>query len=167
VKKILAVLLFFLVFGLHLLSAAVLTNVVDVVENARCPVCGMFVAKYQNWLTQLRFSDGGGEAFDGVKDMMAYYFSPESFGGKTGASITEVQVRDYYSGNWIDGKKAFYVLGSDVMGPMGHELIPFEIADAADNFRKDHKGKKLLGFDEIKSSLIGKLRSGHKMKMKK
>ena len=41
-------------------------------KESRCPVCGMFVAKYPQWLAQINMSDGYAEFFDGVKDMLAY-----------------------------------------------------------------------------------------------
>lgn len=136
----------------------------QVSEKSRCPVCGMFVAKYQEWITRVTMSDGGSEAFDGVKDMMAYYHSPQQFGAPEGATVGEIFVKDYYSQKWIDGRKAVYVIGSDVYGPMGHELIPFEEPEAAENFLKDHHGKKILEFSELSATLIESLRKGHKMK---
>lgn len=133
-------------------------------DRTRCPVCGMFVAKYQQWLTQIVMSNGTSESFDGVKDMMAYFFSSKQFGGPADLSESKIFVKDYYSQNWIDGRKAFYVIGSDVYGPMGHELIPFEQQDGAENFRKDHHGRQIFTFVEISAEMIEALRKGHKMK---
>ena len=133
-------------------------------KESRCPVCGMFVAKYPQWLTQVNMSDGSGEVFDGVKDMMAYYFSPQQFGAAKGITAGEVFVRAYYSQDWVDGKKAIYVIGSDVNGPMGHELIPFAGQAEAESFFKDHHGSKIYSFSEITPELIEALRKGHKMK---
>lgn len=133
-------------------------------KDTRCPVCGMFVAKYPHWIAILQMSDGSVEGFDGVKDMMAFYFSPEEFTQKERGAVVEIRVKDYYTQAWLDGKSAFYVRGSDVLGPMGHELIPFATKPAAENFVKDHKGKELLSFELITASMIDMLRKGHKMK---
>ncbi len=133
-------------------------------KDSRCPVCGMFVAKYPQWLAQINMSDGRAEFFDGVKDMLAYYFSPEQYGAAAGDTVEEVFVKDYYSQHWIDGQKAFYAFGSDVYGPMGHELIPFSGQAAAENFQKDHHGKKIYSFAEITPDIIESLRKGHTMK---
>ncbi|MFN2354281.1 MAG: nitrous oxide reductase accessory protein NosL [Desulfopila sp.] len=127
-------------------------------DNERCPVCGMFVAKYPNWLAQIQLADGETAMFDGVKDMMAYFFEPRKYGAKS--TVEDVYVKDYYSQQWVDGKKALYVLGSDVMGPMGHELIPLASMKAAKSFLEDHKGKKIYNFNEIDRALIDALRSG-------
>jgi copper chaperone NosL len=133
----------------------------------RCPVCGMFVAKYPQWLATLTSEKGKQFYFDGVKDMMAYFFTPEDFGATAEQTISKVEVKDYYSQKWIDGKNAWYVVGSDVLGPMGHELIPFGSEAAAQNFLKDHHGTEILIFTGISSKRIASMRQGHKMKMMK
>lgn len=133
-------------------------------KESRCPVCGMFVEKYPQWLTQINMSDGSVQIFDGVKDMMAYYYAPQQFGAAVGSTVDEVFVKDYYSQDWVDGKKAMFVLGSDVYGPMGHELIPFSSQAGADNFFKDHHGSKMFSFAEITPDIVESLRKGHKMK---
>ena len=40
----------------------------------KCPVCGMFVAKYPDFLAQIIFADDSHALFDGAKDM----FKPKS-----------------------------------------------------------------------------------------
>jgi copper chaperone NosL len=129
-------------------------------EKERCPVCGMFVAKYPSWLAQVYMNDGKTHFFDGVKDMMALYFEPQKYGSDS--TVAEIYVTDYYTQNWIDGKKAFYVTGSDSLGPMGHELIPFDSMAAAEAFKKDHHGKEILSFDQINLDLVNEMRSGMK-----
>lgn len=135
--------------------------------KTRCPVCGMFVNKYAQWVSRIRLSDGTEHAFDGVKDMMAFYFSPQTFGARAGVTIAAVSVKDYYSLQPLSGRDAFYVLGSDVLGPMGHELIPLASKGAAENFLADHKGEQVLRFAEITPDLIDSLRAGHGMGGKK
>ena len=46
------------------------------------------------------------------------------------------------------------MFGSNVLGPMGDELIPFDSESAAKTFAKDHGGKSVLKFDEIQESVI-------------
>ncbi|MEN8142817.1 MAG: nitrous oxide reductase accessory protein NosL [Thermodesulfobacteriota bacterium] len=141
----------------------------DPVEaDSRCPVCGMFVAKYDVWITQIRYDEKVVLSFDGVKDMMAFYHSPASFGGRDQKDIKEIWVKDYYSLKWIDGRQAFFVLGSDVHGPMGHEFVPFVAKAAAEAFLIDHHGRQVMSFAEITPAQVEKLRVGNKMKnMKK
>jgi len=132
---------------------------VEVREDEKCPVCGMFVYKYPKWAAQISFKHEGHEhrlSFDGVKDMMKFYFNPSKWGNYAYASpetITSILVSDYYSGRGIDGRKAFYVIRSDIYGPMGHELIPFESEEEAKTFLKEHRGTRILSFEKITESL--------------
>ncbi len=135
----------------------------EINPQERCPVCGMFVAKYPDWTAQIRLSNGSVKFFDGVKDMLAFHFNPASFGA-AGQSTKEIWVKDYYTLAWLDGRAAWYVIGSDMYGPMGHEFIPFGSAGAAENFRKDHKGTKVLRFVEITEPLVQSMRHGQKMR---
>ncbi|MCU0594732.1 MAG: nitrous oxide reductase accessory protein NosL [Desulfobacterota bacterium] len=121
----------------------------------KCPVCGMFVAKYPDFIAVITFGDKTRAYFDGVKDMMKYYFNLQKFNpSKTRDDIARIHVTDYYSLGLIDGFKAFYVTGSDIYGPMGKELIPFEKEEDAKEFLKDHKGKALLRFQDITDDLV-------------
>lgn len=136
----------------------------NIAPDSRCPVCGMFVAKYPHWVVQLLHTDNTLKCFDGVKDMMVYYFNPTKYGSLSQETIKEIWVKDYYNLKWIDGRSAYYVIDSDIYGPMGEEFIPFSSKAAADNFLKDHKGKKILTFNEITDDLVQSMRSGMKMR---
>ena len=116
----------------------------------KCPVCGMFVAKYPEWVAQITFRDDFRVYFDGSKDLFKYYFQVSRFSpGRGQGDIEALWVTDYYAVTLIDALKAFFVLGSDVYGPMGRELIPFEKEEDAREFLKDHKGQRLLRFREV------------------
>jgi len=124
----------------------------------RCPVCGMFVAKYPAWVTQIRFNDQETVFFDGSKDFFKYYFRMTNYHqGRSTADVAAIYVIDYYTMRSIDAAGAFFVVGSDVYGPMGHELIAF--ADAADGeaFMRDHHGRQVLRFAEVTPELVNSL----------
>ncbi|OQX50090.1 MAG: hypothetical protein B5M46_01820 [Epsilonproteobacteria bacterium 4484_20] len=119
------------------------------------PVCGMFVSKYPKWTTMMEH-DGKRYYFDGVKDMMKYYiFDGDFVYDRT--HITQMKVSDYYTLEAIPAKEAFYVLDSDVFGPMGRELIPFKNLKSAEDFSADHNGRSIVKFDEITDSMLMKL----------
>ncbi len=118
---------------------------IHVTKDEKCPVCGMYVYKYPKWAAQI-FYENNHYSFDGVKDMMKWYFEHKD-------GIKEIKVSDYYSQHAIDARKAYFVIGSDTYGPMGHELIPFFELDDAKNFKRDHKGKKILKFEKINPTL--------------
>jgi copper chaperone NosL len=121
----------------------------------KCPVCGMFVYKYPDWVSQAVFRDGSRIYFDGMKDLMKFFFKvPQYQPGKSRGEIAVLYVTDYYSLISIEGARAYYVIGSDVFGPMGKELIPFGKEAEAREFLKDHKGKRILRFQEITPEIL-------------
>jgi nitrous oxide reductase accessory protein NosL len=121
----------------------------------KCPVCGMFVTKYPDWVAEIVFRDGSYAFFDGAKDMFKYYFNMAKYNpSKNQSDIDSIYATDYYNLTLIDGYKAYYVVGSDVYGPMGKEPIPFEKEEDAKEFMKDHKGKKILRFKDITPEVL-------------
>jgi copper chaperone NosL len=124
----------------------------------KCPVCGMFVHKYPDWVAQVVWQDGTRMYFDGAKDLFKFYADPSKYlPGKGRAGIVAVWVTDYYTLEIIDGLQAYYVIGSDVLGPMGRELIPLAREAEAREFLKDHKGKKILRFQEVTPEILNTL----------
>ena len=135
------------------------TQKVKVTKDEKCPVCGMFVYKYPRWAAQIFYKHKNNTrhlSFDGVKDMMKFYFNSLKWGKFYFAkrnNIAKMLVTDYYTQNAFDARDAYFVVGSNIYGPMGNELIAFSTKQEAENFKEDHKGKKILKFSEIKESL--------------
>lgn len=134
------------------------TAPVTVSKTDKCPICGMFVAKYPDFQAQIVFTDGSYAVFDGAKDMFKYYFNLKKYNpSKKSSDVAFVYVTDYYNITQVDGRSARYVVGSDVFGPMGRELIPIAQEKDAEMFMKDHSGKKIIGFDTVTPSIINEL----------
>lgn len=126
-----------------------------------CPVCGMLVSKYPNWVAMVTWKDGHTHFFDGAKDMFKFLGDLGKFApGHRKEDITGIFVTDFYNLERIDARKAFFVTGSDVLGPMGHEFVPLANKADAEDFLKDHKGKKNYGFEHITPALANALDSG-------
>ena len=115
----------------------------------------MFVAKYPDFIAGIRFKDGTYAFFDGAKDMFKYYLDLKKYNpAKNQTDIDSIRVTDYYDLSLINGLETVYVVGSDVYGPMGRELIAFTKKGDAQEFLKDHKGKSILNFQEVTPALI-------------
>jgi nitrous oxide reductase accessory protein NosL len=125
---------------------------IKVPKKAKCPVCGMFVSKYPKWAALIDIN-GKEYYFDGVKDMMKFFIFDVDFPYDRN-KIIKIEVTDFYTLQALDAKQAFYVIGSDVYGPMGNELIPFQTKKAAQNFMSDHRGEKIIRFDQISPKLV-------------
>ena len=121
---------------------------IEVPKDAKCPICGMFVAKYPKWVALMKDAKGNKLYFDGVKDMMKYYFNNPN------EKFDTILVSDFYTLKPLDAKKAWFVIGSNVYGPMGEELIPFRTEEDAKVFMQEHYGKKIIRFDEIKEDYL-------------
>jgi copper chaperone NosL len=133
-------------------------HAIVVPKDAKCPVCGMFVSKYPKWAAKITTDDAKAHYFDGNKDMFKFYFDAKAYKlPYTKKEIQKMQVTDYYTIRSLDAKKAYYVIGSNVYGPMGNELISFASKDDATTFKKDHFATKVLSFDEITPSIVMQL----------
>ncbi len=116
----------------------------------RCPVCGMFVAKYPHWIATVVWKDGTVAHFDGAKDLLFYLHQlPKYAAGRTTGDVVTMAVTEFYDLRRIDARQAYYVVGSDVLGPMGREFVPFASQADADEFLRDHHGMRVLRFQDI------------------
>ena len=116
-------------------------------KEEKCPVCGMYLYKYPQWVSKLSFQ-GKSYYFDGIKDMMKFYFTHNVSADAT------LRVQEYYTHKTLDAKKSYFVIGSDVYGPMGDELIAFENKEKAQQFLLDHRGKKVISFTQITQEMV-------------
>ena len=131
------------------------SKMMNVPQEAKCPVCGMFVSKFPKWVAQIQLKDGHIHYFDGIKDMMKFYFNPAKYKHPhEKEDILQINATDYYSLELIDAQKAYYVIGSNIYGPMGEEIIPFKNEDEAKKFMTDHFGKSLVKFSKIKEEMV-------------
>jgi copper chaperone NosL len=126
-----------------------------------CPVCGMLVAKYPHWVATIVYKDGHAHHFDGAKDMFKFWFDPAKYvAGHSREQMARITVTDYYNLQPVDARAALYVIGSDVLGPMGHELVPLATLADAQDFMKEHQGKRVFSFNEVSPALLIQLDAG-------
>ena len=119
-------------------------------QDEKCPVCGMYLYKYPQWISKMSIH-GKVYYFDGNKDMLKFYF-------RHGAQKDAVlRVQEYYTHKVIDGKTSYFVVGSDVYGPMGDELIAFRSKVAAKRFLLDHRAQKIIGFQALTLKMVEQL----------
>ena len=89
--------------------------------------------------------DGRTLAFDSNKCLLRYRLDH--------ASITGAWVTDYYARTHLALESAFFVTGSDVMGPMGPDLVALGSRADGERFVHGHHGA-LHAFAEISSETI-------------
>ena len=146
---------FLIIFFLAAVSFAAEVRDLAPSPKDKCPACGMFVSKFANWNARIEFKDSTYAFFDGAKCMFKYYLNVKKYHSeKDKKDIVLISVKDYYSLTSIDALRAFFVIWSDVYGPMGHEPIPFEKELDAKKFLREHKGKDILRFKDISTNII-------------
>ncbi len=130
-------------------------------KKETCPVCGMFVSLYPDWVASITYTDGFTHYFDGTKDLFKYLQDIKKWGpDRRKENIIAIWVTNYYTLHPMDAKTAIYVIGSDVLGPMGHELIPLQTREEANEFLQDHDGKKVITFNAVTRQMIIDLDKG-------
>ncbi len=142
-------------------STLVPLQAAELPPGARCPVCGMKAAIDPSFTAVLTVA-GKPIGFDGPRDMLTYLFDPATFGGDRQAGLGTITLLDYYDETPFDGRTAYFVVGSDVAGPMGPEFIPFNAQDAAEEFRHDHGGT-VVPFAQVTPGLVRSIATGHGM----
>ncbi|MDC8786441.1 nitrous oxide reductase accessory protein NosL [Roseateles koreensis] len=138
--------------GLGLLQAR------PVPADARCPVCGMVPAHAPEWAAQLIFSDGATQYFDSPVSLLIYLQDVARFApGRKATDVAVRYVRDSRDGHWLVAEQAYFVSGSNALGPMRAGNLPaFADAAAAQTFAQA-RGGQVLRLDEIAPELLRRL----------
>lgn len=122
-----------------------------------CHLCGMIIT---------RFPGPKGEAFVrhnkkalkfcSTRDLFAWLLQPD-----VTSQVEAVYVHDMGETSWetpddntlVDARKAWYVIGSDRKGAMGHTLASFSNKNAADRFARE-RGGEIVSFEQIDLEML-------------
>lgn len=119
----------------------------------RCPVCGMFPVKRPKSAAALVLADGRVFYFCGNGCLLRSWRNSRKYLGVDPAVIEKMWVRDYFSGETIDAAKAWWIAGSDVVGPMGPAIVALKAQEHLETFQKRHGGEHVFQLDQINESL--------------
>lgn len=112
-------------------SGLAMTAAREVPAEARCPVCGMYPARYPRWAAQVIFQDGDVHYLDSPLSLFKYLQQvPRYAPGRHAADIAAVYVTDQDSGHWLPADQAVYVHGSTLTGPMRAGNLPAFASEA-------------------------------------
>jgi len=126
-------------------------------ESDRCPVCAMFPARRPQTAAAMALKSGETFYFCGNGCLLRTWLRPTIYLGKTQSQIDRLVVRDYFSGQPIDGRTATWVAGSDVVGPMGPAIIALGDAAQLATFKNRHGGATVFTFDQVDDALWKKI----------
>lgn len=126
----------------------------------RCPVCAMAPAEHERFASAIELDDGRTYYFCGTGCMIKAWLHPEVYLGVRREALRRSVVREYLGGQAVDGEAVTFVVGSDVVGPMGPALVPLRSEEDVATFRARHGGTKtfrLGGLDDTSfEALTGK-----------
>lgn len=109
--------------------------------TARCATCGMVVAPDSGWR-----AGGDDLAFDAPKCLFRYRHRE--------GDVPNAWVIEYYAQERRPAREMLYVIGTDLEGPMGRDLVPVEGREAAERLMADHHGERILAFDEVTQDVV-------------
>ena len=116
-------------------------------RSISCAVCGMIPVDFPGAKGQIHYSSGKVDSFCSTLDMFTFYLQPDR-----PKNISAVFVNDMGKADWFH-PEAHYVLGGDVMGPMGEALVPFSELSVARSYVEDHGGK-VARFDDVEMNML-------------
>jgi len=131
--------------------------------SAACPICNMKLEGSTLGPAAVVFKDGKVIGFDGTGDMFRYVLDPAKHGFDP-ANIKLLFVTEHGTKNFVDAKAALYVVGSDVAGDMGPEVVPFAKKEEAEKFLADHHGKTIATYVQITTDDLKSKKKMLKMK---
>lgn len=123
--------------------------------DARCPVCGMYPARFPRWAAQSLFKDGAAHYFDSPLDLFVFLQKVNRHDRRYDQDDVAVSfVTDFETGQWIEAHDAFFVHGSSVFGPMRDADLPAFSSRLRAATLARSRGGRVLGFTDVTSELI-------------
>ncbi|MBT8339209.1 MAG: hypothetical protein HKP58_01470 [Desulfatitalea sp.] len=122
-------------------------------DTDRCPVCGMLPTKQPKFAAAMMLSDGRTFYFCGNGCLLRTFKHADTYLKKPADQIERMVVKNYFNGTPMDAAAAWWVAGSDVVGPMGPALVA--LADEAEvvQFKSRHGGKIVFRLSEVDDAL--------------
>ncbi|TAH30076.1 MAG: hypothetical protein EAZ06_04520 [Cytophagales bacterium] len=116
-------------------------------QTNRCVHCGMHTEKYEQWQGIIQ-DKGNTYSTCSPRCLLLTHIHNKKWVN------ADLWLKDYYDQKKINAKKAFFVAGSKILGPMGSDFIPLTTKKDATLFLNDNQGKKIFTFDEIDMKII-------------
>lgn len=126
--------------------------------QARCPVCGMYPARYPGWAALAVFDDGAAQFLDSPLHLLLYLQRvPRYSPGRESAGVRALYLRDLRTQTWVRAEQAFLVHGSAQAGPMRSPDLPAFASEADARALAKRDGAVVRRFDALRAELPAEL----------
>uniref|UniRef100_UPI0012EECC56 nitrous oxide reductase accessory protein NosL n=1 Tax=Desulfosarcina cetonica TaxID=90730 RepID=UPI0012EECC56 len=116
-------------------------------------VCAMFPARHSASAAAMTLNNGSTFYFCSNGCLLRAFLRPAAYLNARPSDIDRLSVRDYFSGRPTDARKATWVAGSDVVGPMGPAIIALSDAGQLAAFQRRHGGDTVFSLDQLTDDL--------------
>jgi nitrous oxide reductase accessory protein NosL len=118
-------------------------------REERCKNCGMKIDRSSPWRAEITYANGTTASFDTPICALTVY-------ARAPGDVRSLRVQEYYDRTWRDARDVRFMIGGDVAGPMGPDLVPVEPARVT-KFIQDHGASRGVRLEEINDALLKKL----------
>jgi len=125
-------------------------------ETERCPVCGMYPARFPRWQAQIVLSSGERLSFDSLIEVFRYQAKHPTL------NIADLYVSDYGDPSdqrrdtphtWLPASEALFVIGTTLKGPMNDPALPAFASPSAARALAQQTGGRLLAYADLTPEL--------------
>lgn len=117
-------------------------------EGDRCPVCAM-TTHDKKMPAAIALMDGRTFYFCGPGCMIRSWLDPKTHLGVEKSALKTAVATEFLTGSHVDAQAAFWVMGSDVVGPMGPMPVALKDQASVDAFKKRHGGTRIFKLGEM------------------
>lgn len=127
-------------------------KILDPTAETRCVVCGMYPARYPEHRCQLSTGDGNTYHFCSSQCLVTFLAEPKQYVKKE-LKVKSVWVTVFQEHSYEYAFGLYYLVGSNLMGPMGREALSYRSHAAAEAAAQQHGGK-VLRFNDLTPQLV-------------
>lgn len=124
-------------------------------DDTACSLDGMILKDYAGPKAQIHYTEGQPDFFCDLMELFGVVLVPEHKRPVAAMYVQDMGKTDWDhpQGNWIDAKKAVYVVGSKKRGSMGPTFGSFSNEQDATAFAQK-EGGKVLRFEQITADMV-------------
>lgn len=118
-------------------------------KEERCATCGMKIDRASAWRSEIELGSGAVLEYDTPRCALRAWLTRKF-------EMKSLRVQEYYDRAFRDGEAVRFVVGGDVLGPMGADFVPVEPSRVT-KFIQDHSADRAYLLGEITPEIVAKL----------